>query len=335
MSRILVTGANGFLGAHIVKEALDSGYLVRGTVRSQAKADDLKKVFPSDKFETAVVPDLITGDYTEALIDVTAVIHSASPFTMGLTDPKKDLLDPAIDGTTNILRAAYAAGVKRFVVTSTVGALPNKPESLFADTTYGPDDWLPVTYEQAASGTLPDFIVYITSKKYAELAAWDFAKEHPDVKVTAVNPTIIYGPVIHPISSLKSLNASNMAIYSLINGSKTIPPDSVPVFCDVVSAARIHVKALDSEPTYGKRVLFAKGPATMYQILQVIAKARPELADRFPPIPEVDPVAGKAISRIDSRIAMDTLGVKGLELEETVLQTVDNLLELEKKLGTN
>ncbi|KAJ3789542.1 hypothetical protein GGU10DRAFT_43364 [Lentinula aff. detonsa] len=335
MSRILVTGANGFLGAHIVKEALDSGYLVRGTVRSQAKADDLKKVFPSDKFETAVVPDLITGDYTEALKDVTAVIHSASPFTMGLTDPKKDLLDPAIDGTTNILRAAYAAGVKRFVVTSTIGALPNKPESLFADTTYGPDDWLPVTYEQAASGTLPDFIVYITSKKYAELAAWDFAKEHPDVKVTAVNPTIIYGPVIHPISSLKSLNASNMAIYSLINGSKTIPPDSVPVFCDVVSAARIHVKALDSEPTYGKRVLFAKGPATMYQILQVIAKARPELADRFPPIPEVDPVAGKAISRIDSRIAMDTLGVKGLELEETVLQTVDNLLELEKKLGTN
>ncbi|KAJ3802213.1 hypothetical protein GGU11DRAFT_77821 [Lentinula aff. detonsa] len=335
MSRILVTGANGFLGAHIVKEALDSGYLVRGTVRSQAKADDLKKAFPFDKFETAVVPDLITGDYTEALKDVTAVIHSASPFTMGLTDPKKDLLDPAIDGTTNILRAAYAAGVKRFVVTSTVGALPNKPESLFADTTYGPDDWLPVTYEQAASGTLPDFIVYITSKKYAELAAWDFAKEHPDVKVTAVNPTIIYGPVIHPISSLKSLNASNMAIYSLINGSKTIPPDSVPVFCDVVSAARIHVKALDSEPTYGKRVLFAKGPATMYQILQVIAKARPELADRFPPIPEVDPVAGKAISRIDSRIAMDTLGVKGLELEETVLQTVDNLLELEKKLGTN
>ncbi|KAJ3992243.1 hypothetical protein F5050DRAFT_964666 [Lentinula boryana] len=333
MSRILVTGANGFLGAHIVKEALDSGYIVRGTVRSQAKADELKKAFPSEKFETAVVPDLITGDYTEALKDVTAVLHSASPFTMGVADPKKDLLDPAIDGTTNILRAAYAAGVKRFIMTSTIGAVPNKQEGLFADTTYGPDDWLPVTYEQAASGTLPGFVVYITSKKYAESAAWDFAKEHPDFKVTAVNPTIIYGPVIHPISSLKSLNASNMAIYSLINGSKTIPPDTVPVFCDVVSTARIHVKALDSEPTYGKRVLFAKGPATMYQILQVIAKARPELADRFPPIPEVDPVA--VISRIDSTIAMDTLGVKGLELEETVLQTVDNLLELEKKLGTN
>ncbi|KAH7872826.1 hypothetical protein F5879DRAFT_924856 [Lentinula edodes] len=334
MSRILVTGANGFLGAHIVKEALDSGYLVRGTVRSQTKAEELKKVFPSDKFDTSVVPNLVTGDYTEALKGVTAVIHSASPFTLDLSDPK-DFLDPAINGTLNILRAAQAAGVKRFVVTSTVGTLPNRPESLFADTTYGPDDWLPITYEQAASGTLPGFMVYITSKKYAELAAWDFAKEHPEVKVTSVNPTIIYGPVIHPISSLKSLNASNMAIYSLINGSKTIPPDSVPIFCDVVSTARVHVKALDSEATYGKRVLFAKGPATMYQILQIIVKARPELADRFPPIPEVDPVAGKPISRIDSTIAMEALGIKGLELEETVLQTVDNLLELEKKLGPN
>lgn len=80
----------------------------------------------------------------------------------------------------------------------------NTSLALFADTTYGPDDWsgfhhnhwtlrfyeffrLPITYEQAASGTLPGFMVYITSKKYAELAAWDFAKEHPEVKVTSVN----------------------------------------------------------------------------------------------------------------------------------------------------
>lgn len=80
-----VTGANGFLGAHIVKEALDSGYVVRGyvvfiplayitfrrspfrTVRSVAKAKELKKIFPSEKFETTIVPDLIEGDYTEAL----------------------------------------------------------------------------------------------------------------------------------------------------------------------------------------------------------------------------------------------------------------------------
>lgn len=213
---------------------------------------------------------------------------------------------------------------------------------------------LPLTYEQAASGTLPGFVVYLASKKYAELAAWDFAKEHPEIDLTVINrvyhsfvmfnefcvtvfilATVIYGPVIHPISSLKSLNASNTIIYSLINGSKAIPPDTVPVFCDVVSTAQIHVKALESKATYGKRVIFTKGPGTVYQMLQIIAKARPELADRLSPIPEADPLAGKPFSKFDTSIAVDVLGVKGLDLEETVLQTVDSLLELEKKLGTN
>ncbi|KAE9393489.1 NAD(P)-binding protein [Gymnopus androsaceus JB14] len=299
MSRILVTGANGFLGAHIVKEALDSGF--RGARYS----------------------------------DVTAIIHSASPFVLSVNDPKKDLLEPAIEGTLTVLRAAQAAGIKRVVVTSSVGAVPNKPEMLFADVTYGPEDWLPVTYEQASSGQLPGFVVYLASKKFAELAAWDFAKEHPELKLTTINPTLVYGPVIHPISSLKSLNTSNLGIYSLINGSKETPPDSVPTFCDVVSTAKIHVKALESESVVGKRVLFSKGPATIHQILKIIAKARPELADRLPSIPEVDPLEGKTISRIDSSLAMDTLGVKGLDLEETVLQTVDSLLELERQLGTN
>ncbi|KAJ3767562.1 hypothetical protein FB446DRAFT_754478 [Lentinula raphanica] len=335
MSRILVTGANGFLGAHIVKEALDSGYIVRGTVRSTQKAEELKKIFPSDKFETAIVPDLIEGDYSEALKGVTAIVHSASPFAYGVSDPKKDFLDPAINGTLNILRAAHAAGIKRVLVTSTVGTTLSKPEMMSIDTTYGADDWLPLTYEQAASGTLPGFVVYLASKKYAELAAWDFAKEHPELNLTVLNPTVIYGPVIHPISSMKSLNASNLAIYSLINGSKVIPPDTVPIFCDVVSSAKLHVRAIESKETYGKRVIFTKGPGTMYQMLDIIHKARPELADRLPALPEADPLAGKPFSKFDTAIANDILGIPGLDLEQTVLSTVDSLLELEKKLGTD
>ncbi|KAE9410580.1 NAD(P)-binding protein [Gymnopus androsaceus JB14] len=335
MSRILVTGANGFLGAHIVKEALDSGYIVRGTVRSSEKADMLKKVFPSEKFETAIVPDLIKSDYTEALKGVTAVIHSASPFTLSVNDPKKDMLDPAVEGTLSVLRATQAAGIKRVVLTSSIGAVPSQPELLSADVTYGPDDWLPFTYEEASSGQLPGFIVYIASKKFAELAAWDFVKEYPELKLTTINPTVVYGPVIHPISSLKSLNTSNAIIYSLINGSKDLPPDAVSSFCDVVSTAKVHIKALQSESVVGKRILFSKGKATIYQMLNIIVKARPELKDRLPLIPEADPMEGKTISRFDSTLAMDTLGVKGLNLEETVLQTVDSLLELERKLATN
>lgn len=58
--KVLVTGANGFVAAWIVKELLDRGYAVRGTVRSEAKAAPLRSFFGTygDKFETAIVEDI-------------------------------------------------------------------------------------------------------------------------------------------------------------------------------------------------------------------------------------------------------------------------------------
>jgi NADPH-dependent methylglyoxal reductase len=211
----------------------------------------------------------------------------------------------------------------------------------------------PATYEMGASGQAPPFVVYLISKKYAELAVWDFGKEHPEMQLTVVLrttnllsiqvalinefvsiATIIYGPMIHPISSMKNINASNAVIYALLNG--ILFPDSVPIFCDAVSAAKVHIKTLQSDSTIGKRVLFAKGPGTMYQILQIIKENRPELASRLPATPEAgDPLGGKPFVNIDSSIATKELGVSGLDLKETVLQTVDDLLRLEKELGTN
>jgi NADPH-dependent methylglyoxal reductase len=110
---------------------LDNGFIVRGVVRSEDKAAQIKKTFPSEKFETAVVPDVITGDFTEALKGVNAVIHAASPFFLAekLDDPKKEFLEPAVNGTLNVLRATHKAGIKRFISTATIGNVISKPNS--------------------------------------------------------------------------------------------------------------------------------------------------------------------------------------------------------------
>ena len=58
--KILVTGANGFIGRWIVKDLLENGFTVRATVRSSDKADVLKPIFPGtdDRLEFVVIEDL-------------------------------------------------------------------------------------------------------------------------------------------------------------------------------------------------------------------------------------------------------------------------------------
>ena len=60
-SRVLVTGANGYLALYIVKNLLEDGYIVRGVVRSLEKEKQLQDIFKShgDKLELAVVEDML------------------------------------------------------------------------------------------------------------------------------------------------------------------------------------------------------------------------------------------------------------------------------------
>lgn len=59
-SKVLVSGANGFIAVWVVQRLLESGYSVRGTVRSEGKAAHIRKLFESygDKFEVVIVSDI-------------------------------------------------------------------------------------------------------------------------------------------------------------------------------------------------------------------------------------------------------------------------------------
>ena len=56
--RILVTGPSGFIGAHVFSQLIQKGYSVRGTVRSQAKADFFKKKYPDADLSFVIVEDI-------------------------------------------------------------------------------------------------------------------------------------------------------------------------------------------------------------------------------------------------------------------------------------
>lgn len=91
-AKILVTGANGYIAVWTVKDFLDGGYSVRGTVRSEQKAVHLRKIFKKEvdegRLEFAIVSDITQpGAFDEAVKGVDAVAHMASPFHFQADDP--------------------------------------------------------------------------------------------------------------------------------------------------------------------------------------------------------------------------------------------------------
>jgi nucleoside-diphosphate-sugar epimerase len=102
-SLILVTGASGYIGSHVVNEALEAGYKVRGTARSQEKCESTKQNFNNNpNYSTAIVANFqVESAFDEAMKGYDAAIHVASDMTFA-ADPNK-VVTPVVAGTKSIL----------------------------------------------------------------------------------------------------------------------------------------------------------------------------------------------------------------------------------------
>lgn len=165
--RILVTGAGGYLAMHCVNEFLKGGYRVRGTVRNlndENKVKALRSLASGDNLEIVEADLLDKGSWEKAVKDVTILIHVASPFPMDVPSDENVLIKPALEGTLNVLNAAFNANVKRVVLTSSTISITGYHRE---DRLYTEEDW-PEPDKQLAYGK---------SKILAERAAWNFVEE--------------------------------------------------------------------------------------------------------------------------------------------------------------
>jgi nucleoside-diphosphate-sugar epimerase len=83
---VLVSSVSGYVGSATCLAFLRKGYRVRGTVRSQSKADAFYEAYPEfrDQLEFALVPDMsVKGSYGKACEGVDWIAHTASPFAFG------------------------------------------------------------------------------------------------------------------------------------------------------------------------------------------------------------------------------------------------------------
>jgi dihydroflavonol-4-reductase len=170
----LVTGGTGFVGANVVRELLAEGATVRVLARPRsnrrALADLRVEVVEGDLLDAASLRRAVAG--------VQTVFHVAADYRLWVPDPQV-LFRTNVDGTRAVLEAATAAGARRIVYTSTVGALGI------------PHDGAPGTEETPVS--LRDMVgPYKTSKFLAEQAALEMARAGAPVVV--VNPSAPVGP---------------------------------------------------------------------------------------------------------------------------------------------
>jgi len=318
-SLVLVTGANGFLGSHIVDNLLADGFRVRGSARSASKLAALssywERTYGRGTFETAVVVDLgVEGAFEEALQGVAGVVHVAT--VSPLIDPHPEdpsrVIDPVVNGTRYILQSAAAEpSVKSFVLTSSSFAAVFRDKNQARE--LDENSWNEESVEKAYSLPPNDpnklAHIYAASKALSERAAWKFYKEErPSFIVNTVIPNFNIGPTVGPQTPRSSGEAINRALSGDMSGLKEF---HLLWFVDVRDTAALHVQALVSPElsSGGIRMWAVSAPFNGNDILRVLRELYPQRTFR----PDFKGLE-RDLSSIDNRRGRDLLGgMRGLK----------------------
>ena len=182
---ILVTGATGLVGSHLLVKLLQENEEVKALFRSEKQIEKVKNVF-SFHNQTALFDKInwVKGDITDipslenAFENVTYVYHCAALISFDPSD-EDQLRKINIEGTANVVNCCIDFGVKKLCHVSSIAALgnPKEHETTITEET----EWNP---EELHSD-------YAITKYGAEMEAWRGLQE--GLEVVIVNPGVIFG----------------------------------------------------------------------------------------------------------------------------------------------
>ncbi|KAL9114960.1 MAG: hypothetical protein Q9227_001203 [Pyrenula ochraceoflavens] len=313
---VLVTGANGFIGSHIVLTLLSLNYRVRGTVRTSDKAAWVKEAvtsrFPSAHFETALVPDItVPNAYNEAVQGVDGIVHVAGDMSFS-PDPNA-VVTPMLKSLRGLLETAKKQpSVKRFVFTSSNQAALNRTfnkeftidKSTFWNETAVQAAWRPPPYE-------PDRIwdVYSALKTQSEQELFRFAREeNPHFIVNSVLPCFTIGPIIHP-KQPGSTGKWVMDFWRDPAHSEPLRQFGASYHSDTEDVALLHVAGLTQEDVKGERLFAFEETFNFNGWVKVFRELAPGKG-----WPEEDPGQARDLSMVDTKREVELLkrfGKKG------------------------
>ena len=266
MEKVLVTGGSGFIALHCIDQLLEKGFMVRTTIRSESRKDEINKAmdkYPNlDQNLEFHICDLLKDEGWEAAVDgCDYVLHVASPFILEVPSDENVLIKPAVDGTLRVLNACSRADVKKVVLTSSVAAVAYGHG---VEKTYDESDWSNTGED---SGITP----YAKSKTLAEKAAWNFVEElDPDKKFdfTVINPVGVFGPML-----TRDIGTSNSLVSRLINGELPACPATHMGYVDVRDVAKAHVFSMLNSSTNNKRIIVSESEMFFVDVGRILNEA--------------------------------------------------------------
>ncbi|XP_059663201.1 cinnamoyl-CoA reductase 1-like [Cornus florida] len=247
-SRVCVTGAGGYVASWLVKLLLSKNYTIYGTVRdpSADKYSHLKKLQKASENLKLIKADLLDyNSLSAAFTDCSGVFHVASPVPAGsVPNPEEELIEPAVKGTLNVLKACSEANVKRVVVVSSGAAVslnPSWPKGKVKDETC----WSDKEYCRTTNNW------YCLSKTAAETEAFEFAKRS-GLDVVTVCPTLVLGPLLQ-----STTNASSLVLLKLLKEGYKEMENKLRMIVDVRDVAEALLLAYEKPEAEGRYICTA------------------------------------------------------------------------------
>jgi len=336
-STVLVTGANGFIGSHIIDQILKLGYNVRGTVRDPKKNAWVQEYFDkkhgTGRFSLVQVTDFTKpGCFDEAVKGVDAVAHVASDLNFQ-TDANA-VVTPMVNAVKSLLEAASKEPkVKSVVLTSSsTAATAPKPNVKFSvdKNTWNEEDVKLAWAEKFDDENRRKWAVYGASKTQGEQALWEFVKEKkPHFKANTILPNANYGPILDPANQSASTGGWITAILKGgVEGlAKSIPPQ---YFVHVQDTARLHAAVVTDLKYDGERLLAFAEPFNWNQLLALAHKYAPK--DKVAGITQKIDNDDKDLSTVATadavRVLKEKYGQDGfLSLDEAMKENIASSLQ--------
>jgi dihydroflavonol-4-reductase len=333
---VLVTGATGFVGKWTVVRLLQRGYPVRGTIRSMRRATEVfKSVTAEVGREAASRLELVESDllddkgWAEAMQGVSAVLHVAAAIRADEPRDQDLVIRPALEGTERVLKAAHAAGIKRFILTSSIATVGyghghTTGRRVYDETHFTNLDAMKFKW------------AYCIGKTRAERLAWDFAKAN-GMELTTIHPGAIIGPALDEDASI-----SIGLVSGLLDGTTPALPSTGFSIIDVRDVADLHVAALENPEAIGQRYLATSDYTPFPEVAEILRAAYPDRKITAKTVPDwiiklIARFGGPARQIIndignekvfDGSKAQKLLGRKFLSARDSILATAESVIRL-------